>query len=68
LADILLQMERWYDIHFIWTDEALKTYTFNGALHRDYSAQELLNILGKTTEVRFSFDGRDVTVKKASPM
>ncbi|MDR1720593.1 MAG: FecR domain-containing protein [Dysgonamonadaceae bacterium] len=68
LADILLQMERWYDIHFIWTDEALKTYTFNGALHRDYSAQELLNILGKTTEVRFSFDGRDVTVKKASSM
>lgn len=64
LSQILFQMARWYDIEVDWNDESLQQHTFTGALHRDYNTQELLEMLAKTTNIEFTFDGQSVKVSR----
>lgn len=62
LAEILLQLERWYDLQVFWSSEALKFYEFTGAVWRDNSIQQTLDMIEKTTNVHFTVSGRTVTV------
>lgn len=62
LEEILLQLERWYDLQVFWTNESLKSYEFTGAVWRDNSIRQTLDMIEKTTDVHFSVSGRTVTV------
>lgn len=62
LEEILLQLERWYDLQVFWANEELKSYKFTGAVWRYYSIQESLEMIEKTTGVCFTVSGRTVTV------
>lgn len=62
LEEILIQLERWYDLQVFWTDEELKFYEFTGAVWRDNTIRQTLDMIEKTTDVRFTVSGRAVTV------
>ena len=62
LEEILLQLERWYDLHVFWASEELKSYEFTGAVWRDNSIRQTLDMIEKTTDVCFTVSGRTVTV------
>ncbi len=62
LEEILIQLERWYDLQVFWTDEELKSYEFTGAVWRDNTIRQTLDMIEKTTDVRFTVSGRTVTV------
>lgn len=62
LEEILLQLERWYDLQVFWASEDLKSYEFTGAVWRDNSIQQTLQMIEKTTDVHFTVSGRTVTV------
>jgi len=46
----------------LWTDEELKSYEFTGAVWRDNTIRHTLDMIEKTTDVRFTVSGRTVTV------
>lgn len=62
LEEILVQLERWYDLQVFWTSEELKSYEFTGAVWRDNTIRQTLDMIEKTTDVRFTVSGRTVTV------
>lgn len=62
LEEIAAQLERWYDVHFFFSRENLKQEEFTGVIRRDYSADRILEIIAKTTDVEFDIQGRMVTV------
>ena len=62
LEEIAAQLERWYDIHFFFSRESLKQEEFTGVIRRDYTANRILEIITKTTNVEFDIKGRTVTV------
>lgn len=63
LESIAVQLQRWYDIDFFFTREDIKKYEFTGVIRRDYTANEMLRIIEKTTSVKFEIKGRTVVVR-----
>lgn len=64
LEEIASQLERWYDIDFFFTSENVKRFAFAGVINKEYSANKIFSIIEKTTRVRFSVNGRVVTVSE----
>lgn len=62
LEEILVQLERWYDLQVFWASEELKSFEFTGAVWRDYTIRQTLDMIEKTTDVHFTVSGRTVTV------
>lgn len=63
LLEIVAQLERWYDVEFFFTREELKYYEFTGVIRRDYAAERILDIIAKTTNVKFDIKGRTIMVR-----
>ena len=62
LEEILIQLGRWYDLQVFWANEELKSYEFTGAIWRDNTIRQTLDMIEKTTDVCFAVSGRTVTV------
>ena len=62
LESIMEQLRRWYDIEVFFVGQDLKSYEFTGVIHKDFSADQIFEIIEKTTRVKFSVKGRSVTV------
>ncbi|TDQ79365.1 FecR family protein [Sphingobacterium yanglingense] len=63
LESLLKQLERWYDVSFIWKDKKYKNESFDGMIPRDRSLYEVLNALERTGKVKFEIQGRNILVK-----
>lgn len=62
LEEILIKLGRWYDLQVFWANEELKSYEFTGAIWRDNTIRQTLDMIEKTTDVCFTVSGRTVTV------
>ena len=62
VEEILIQLGRWYDLQVFWANEELKSYEFTGAIWRDNTIRQTLDMIEKTTDVCFTVSGRTVTV------
>lgn len=68
LEEITEQLKRWYDIDFFFTSENVKHFVFAGMIKKEYSANEIFSIIEKTTRVKFTVNGRVVTVSEVIKM
>lgn len=62
LEEIAAQLERWYDVQFFFTRESLRKDEFTGVIRKDYTADRILDIITKTTNVKFEIRGRTISV------
>ena len=62
LEEILIQLGRWYDLQVFWVNEELKSYEFTGAIWRDNTIRQTLDMIEKTTDLCYTVSGRTVTV------
>jgi sigma factor regulatory protein, fecR/pupR family len=62
LLEITAQLERWYGVHFCFTNENLKREMFTGVVRKNYTIEQILSIIEKTTNVKFSVEGQTVMV------
>ena len=62
LEDIMSQLQRWYNIEVFFVDDELKSYPFTGVILRDFTAEQIFEIIEKTTRVKFDVKDRCVTV------
>lgn len=65
LEDILSQLSDWYDVDFTYTDPSLKELHFTGDLERYADFNEILSLIGMTTNISFEIKGKHVFVKKS---
>ena len=63
LEEIAAQLERWYDVSFFFMREELKQEEFTGVVLRDYSLEQILEIIAKTTDLKFTVNGKAVTLQ-----
>ena len=64
LEKIAGQLERWYDVEFVFTDEELEGSLFTGMFKREYSIEQAISIIAKTTRVKFEKNGDTITVSR----
>ncbi|MDR2413827.1 MAG: DUF4974 domain-containing protein [Odoribacteraceae bacterium] len=63
LERIAGQLARWYDVSFAFEREELKGYLFTGMIKREYSIEQVISIIARTTRVRFELENDTVTIK-----
>lgn len=63
LPEILKQIERYYDVHFINISGSLQEY-YTGTISRNVSLEVLLSVIEQSTEVRFRITGKTVCIEK----
>lgn len=69
LGEISRQMERWYNITFVFIDDSLKEERFTGVIERKSSANEVMETLRKIIEIQYDIKDRTIYVfrKNADP-
>lgn len=66
LSDITRQLSRWYDVQFVFETTEFRDHPFTGIVKRDQSLDEVLAIIGKTTNIRFEISERKIVIKRAA--
>ena len=63
LAEITLQLSRWYDIQFVFEDEDCAERRFTGGVKRYAPLVNFLEIMEQTTNVKFEYAGKNIVIK-----
>lgn len=64
LLDITSTMEKIFDIHFVFEDEALKSERFTGQFSTDNTPDGILDILTQTKHFQYKKEGRTIRLMK----
>lgn len=64
LAEIITQLERWYDVSFVVEDKALLDECFEAKVPRFSELKDLLHLLEKTKKIAFKYKGKTIHVIK----
>ena len=64
LESIMEKMARWYDVTVFFQDESLKDLRFDGNMRRYADIRDLFFFLEKTSNARFTLNGRTVVISK----
>lgn len=65
LSDIIRQLSRWYDVQFVFEAQEFRDHIFTGIVKRDQSLEDVLSIIGKTTNIKFEISERTIIIKRA---
>ncbi|ERJ59030.1 FecR family protein [Sphingobacterium paucimobilis] len=64
LEDMVLKIQRWYDVDFAFQDPSTKSLRFTGAFDRTARLGDLLTVIESMTNVRFTEQGGVIKVQK----
>ncbi len=64
LGDVVVQLERWYNVNFTFQDDSLKQILFTGAIIKNKSLKFILNIIKETQLIDYSITEDTVIIKK----
>ncbi len=62
LNDIMIQLARWYDVQFTFSAPEYKERCFTGVVRKYEDLDDVLDMIEKTTNVKFIVNGRNVTI------
>lgn len=62
LNDIMVQLARWYDVQFTFSAPEYKERRFTGVVRKYEDLNDVLDMIEKTTNVKFIINGRNVTI------
>lgn len=61
LTDIVLELERSYNVKITFGDESIKTLRFFGSFERrEYKIEEILDILTSTNKLKYKINGKEI--------
>lgn len=61
---IVKELERWFDVEFMFGDNKLKSYPFTGVVKRYNTIENVCDLLGETTDLSFKITGKKIVVSK----
>ena len=62
LNDIMVQLARWYDVQFTFSASECKERRFTGVIQKYEDLNDVLDMIEKTTNVKFIINGKNVTI------
>ena len=62
LNDIMVQLARWYDVQFTFSASECKGRRFTGVIRKYEDLNDVLDMIEKTTNVKFIINGKNVTI------
>ncbi len=62
LNDIMVQLARWYDVQFTFSASECKERRFTGVIRKYEDLNDVLDMIEKTTKVKFIINGKNVTI------
>ena len=62
LNDIVVQLARWYDVQFSFSAPEYKERRFTGVIRKYEDLNDVLDMIEKTTNVKFIINGKNVTI------
>ena len=62
LEEIAKQLERWFDVEFVFQDKVLREHRFTGVVKRYNGVEEICALIGETTKMEFEIHGNKVVV------
>ena len=62
LDDIVVELARWYDVQFTFSASEYKKRRFTGVVRKYEDLNGVLDMIEKTTNVKFIINGRNVTI------
>ena len=63
LSDLVLLLERWYDIKFAFESDSIKAYRFSGVIDKERSLDYTLNIIEEINRVKFERKDDQIMIK-----
>ena len=57
-------LSRWYNINVFYSNQAVKLYHFTGDLERYGDFRKTLNMIEKSTAIRFVINGNNIMVEE----
>lgn len=63
LVEVLKNLERWYDVHFLIHDDEIKTMRFTGNLPKYEDIDKILEIIELATCVKFDINDRTIAIR-----
>lgn len=64
LEDVMIQIERWYDVDVFFTNQALKKKVFTGVIKKDLSIEKLLSIIERVSRIKIRMKGDNIYIQK----
>lgn len=64
LANLAIQLERWYEVRFRFGSENVKNFRFSGVINKDKSLDYTLNIIQSINKVEFKKDKEEVLIQE----
>ena len=64
LSTILQQLQRWYDIEFVFNEKELSSYTFTGVINRGKSIQYNLKLIELTNKINAEFKNDKIIITR----
>lgn len=64
LESLMAKIARWYDVEVIYHDPILKGRTFSGTISRFEKISKILDMLERTSNVKFEIEGRKIIIYK----
>ena len=62
LNEIMVQLARWYDVQFTFSASECKERRFTGVIRKYEDLNDVLDMIEKTTNVKFIINGKNVTI------
>ncbi len=64
LENVMIQMERWYDIEVFYINQEVKDYPFTGVINKMQMAEEIFEIVEKVTGLKIRKKGKIIYIEK----
>ncbi|MCL3780314.1 FecR family protein [Prolixibacteraceae bacterium JC049] len=63
IENLVVKLERWYDMEFVFKNEQVKKQRFTGAVKKDVSISYLLDMITETTNMNYSIANKQVIIE-----
>lgn len=64
LEEIAKQISRWYDLQIFFSNENVKKVRFTGAIMKFKPLEDLIRMIEKTSQVRFSVKNKTIVISE----
>ena len=64
LEELMVQLGRWFDLSWEFSDEALKRVHYSGGIRKYDNISHILNVIGEATDISFSMEHKKVIINR----
>ncbi|RHR82630.1 FecR family protein [Odoribacter sp. AF15-53] len=64
LDELVLKLQRWYNVNFFFANESCRKYHFTGAIRKDIDFKEFIDLIELVTKVQFSVKENTIIISE----